>query len=130
VRYIDRALNGALASSRNAYEMGLAALDRESEASKRTPFVKLSPADQDALLMAMQDNPATAPFFNLVRSHTIQGTFSDPYYGGNDNFVGWEMIGYPGVRFSVAAELQQMGAEHESNHVSAYDSSMFEKGDL
>jgi hypothetical protein len=40
------------------------------------------------------------------------------------------MIGYPGVRFSVNAELMQMGVEHPPNHVSAYDSSMFEKGEI
>ena len=50
----------------------------------------------------METNVATglhagaATFFNLVRAHTIQGTFCDPYYGGNANFVGWDLIGYPG----------------------------------
>ena len=34
----------------------------------------------------------------MVRTHTLQGTFGDPYYGGNANFVGWDLIGYPGVR--------------------------------
>jgi gluconate 2-dehydrogenase gamma chain len=129
-RYIDRALRGALASSRSVYETGLAALDVQAQASKGAPFVRLSTADQDVLLMAMQDNPATAPFFNLVRTHIIQGTFSDPYYGGNANFIGWDMIGYPGVRFSVNADLMEMGVEHRPNHVSAYDSSMFEKGEI
>jgi gluconate 2-dehydrogenase gamma chain len=129
-RYIDRALSGAVTSSRGAYETGLNALDGQAQASKQAPFVNLPPEDQDALLMALQDNPATTPFFNLVRTHTIQGVFSDPYYGGNANFTGWDMIGYPGVRFSVGAELMEMGADHKPNHVSAYDSSMFEKGEV
>jgi gluconate 2-dehydrogenase gamma chain len=39
---------------------------------------------------------SSAAFFNMVRTHTLQGTFGDPYYGGNANFVGWDLIGYPG----------------------------------
>jgi hypothetical protein len=45
--------------------------------------------------------PNSSTFFNLVRTHTIQGMFSDPYYGGNANFVGWDLIGYPGLRMAV-----------------------------
>ena len=48
------------------------------------------------------------PFFALVRTHTIQGTFCDPAYGGNANFVGWDLIGYPGVRLNVTAADQRM----------------------
>jgi hypothetical protein len=48
---------------------------------------------------------ANAGFFNLIRTHTIQGTFSDPFYGGNANFVGWDLIGYPGARTTCRCEL-------------------------
>ena len=48
-------------------------------------------------------SPNAATFFTLVRSHTIQGTFCDPYYGGNADFVGWDLIGYPGLRMAVGA---------------------------
>src|ERR1700752_4327178 len=40
--YIDRALGGALRSSRTAYANGLAALDDYAQATKGAPFVKLS----------------------------------------------------------------------------------------
>ena len=43
----------------------------------------------------------------MVRSHVIQGTFSDPFYGGNMNFVGWDLIGYPGVRTAVTENDQR-----------------------
>ena len=71
---------------------------------------------------------ASSIFFALVRNHTIEGTFSDPYYGGNANFVGWDLIGYPGVRTSVSASDQQMNAKITPNHRSAYDFAMFRKG--
>ena len=39
---------------------------------------------------------SSAQFFAMVLNHTRQGTFGDPYYGGNANFVGWDLLGYPG----------------------------------
>ena len=69
-------------------------------------------------------SPDAATFFNLLRTHTIQGTFCDPYYGGNANFVGWDMIGYPGIRMVVGEDEQRMRAP-ESVHKSAYDDAMF-----
>ena len=73
-------------------------------------------------------SPDSATFFNLVRAHTIEGTFCDPYYGGNANFVGWDLIGYPGVRTSVTEEEQDIDADLEPNRMSAYDYPMFTKG--
>jgi gluconate 2-dehydrogenase gamma chain len=131
--YIDRALTGALESSREAYVAGLAALDRYSRSSRGAPFADLSTRDQDSVLIDVETGGATgftpsAPtFFNMVRTHTIQGTFCDPYYGGNQNFVGWDLLGYPGVRLAVAADLQRLDARTPPNHRSAYDNAMFTK---
>ena len=108
--YIDRALAGPLHSSRAAYAAGLAAVDAYAQSSKGAPFVTLTAKDQDAVLSDMEKNIATgftpnaAAFFNLLRTHTIQGTFCDPYYGGNANFIGWDLLGYPGVRLVVTAD--------------------------
>lgn len=131
--YIDRALAGPLASARKAYAAGLAALNTYAQASKGGPFASLQPKDQDAVLSEMEKNAATgftpnsSTFFNLLRAHAIQGTFCDPYYGGNANFVGWDLIRYPGVRISVAAQEQRMGVALKPNHKSAYDDAMFAK---
>ena len=65
-------------------------------------------------------------FFNLVRTHTIQGTFCDPYYGGNANFVGWDLIGYPGLRLAAGPGDQRLAA-HKPVRQSAYDQEMFSK---
>jgi gluconate 2-dehydrogenase gamma chain len=32
-------------------------------------------------------------FFNLVRSHTLQGYYGSPRHGGNRNAVSWRMLG-------------------------------------
>jgi len=133
--YIDRALGGALASSRQAYTSGLAALDRYAKSSRGKAFTELSATDQDSVLIDVETGAATgftgssAQFFALVLNHTHQGTFGDPYYGGNANFVGWDLIGYPGIRTMVTAADQQALEKHElkANHRSAYDYPNFTK---
>jgi gluconate 2-dehydrogenase gamma chain len=137
VRYIDRALAGALSGSREVYRIGLAALDRYSRSSRGRPFAELSPTDQDSVLIDVETGAATgsgagfqgssAQFFGLVRTHTWQGTFGDPYYGGNANFVGWDLLGYPGVRTYVAPEEQRMNVVVKPTRKSAYDDQMFNK---
>ena len=137
VRYIDRALAGALSASRDAYRVGLAALDRYARSSRGRAFTELTPTDQDSVLIDIETGAATgantgfqgssAQFFALVRGHTWQGTFGDPYYGGNANFVGWDLIGYPGVRTYVSPEEQRLNVIVKPNHKSAYDDPMFNK---
>jgi gluconate 2-dehydrogenase gamma chain len=127
-RYIDRGLAGALKSSRGTYASGLADVNAQAQSSKGAVFSKLPAADQDAVLTIVQQT--SVQFFNLVRTHTIQGTFSDPYYGGNANFIGWELIGYPGPRTAVAPSLQLIDRKPEPSRKSAYDYGMFSKAEI
>jgi gluconate 2-dehydrogenase gamma chain len=135
VRYIDRALVGALASSRQTYTAGLAALDRYAQSSRGAVFTKLSPTDQDSVLIDVETGAATgftgssAIFFAIVLNHTHQGTFGDPYYGGNANFIGWDLVGYPGVRTMVSAADQKAleAKQLKTNHKSAYEYESFTK---
>ncbi|HWW86354.1 MAG TPA: gluconate 2-dehydrogenase subunit 3 family protein [Vicinamibacterales bacterium] len=133
VRYIDRALAGALSTSRSIYTAGLEALDRFARSSRGVGFKELSTTDQDAVLTEVEKGSATgftgssATFFNVMLAHTHQGMFGDPYYGGNADFVGWDLIGYPGVRTMVTAEEQRMGVQVKPNHKSAYDYDLFTK---
>jgi len=134
-RYIDRALGGALASSRAAYSAGLAALDRYAQASRGQPFTDLPPTDQDSVLIDVETGAATgftgssAQFFAMVLGHTHQGMFGDPFYGGNSDFAGWDLIHYPGVRTMVTATDQKNleANQLKPNHKSAYDYDAFNK---
>lgn len=133
--YIDRALGGALSASREAYTAGLAALDRYAVSSRGRGFVALSSADKDAVLGELERGaaagftPGSAQFFSMVLNHTRQGMFGDPYYGGNANFAGWDLLGYPGVRTNVSAADQRAyeAGTLRPNHRSAYDSEVFNK---
>jgi gluconate 2-dehydrogenase gamma chain len=129
-RYIDRALGGFLNSFLVAYRTGLAGVESYARTAKGASFTQLSAQDQDAVLTDMEGNaakgfPAAALFFNLVLSHTLQGTFCDPFYGGNANFVGWDLLGYPGIRLTASASDQRMDVSPAPTHMSAYDFSMF-----
>ncbi len=139
VVYIDRALGGALSESRDAYRAGLAAFDRYCRASRGAPFRELPHVDQVSALIDVETGAATgartgfagssAAFFGMVRGHVLQGTFGDPYYGGNRDYVGWNLIDYPGVRTAVWPRLQSQleAGELEPTRRSAYDTEYFDK---
>ncbi|HEV2128826.1 MAG TPA: gluconate 2-dehydrogenase subunit 3 family protein [Thermomicrobiales bacterium] len=46
-------------------------------------------------------------FMSLVLTHTMEGLFSDPVYGGNRDFAGWRAVGYPGAHYLYTEEEQQ-----------------------
>lgn len=135
IHYIDRALGGALSASRQAYAAGLTALDRYAQSSRGTGFLALANTDKDSVLIDVETGAATgfgtssAQFFAMVLSHTRQGMFGDPYYGGNANFVGWDLLGYPGIRTMVTSADQKAyeGGTLKANHRSAYDYDTFTK---
>lgn len=138
LRYIDRALSEAESDSAAAYRSGLAALDAYSQYTRGGPFIDLSTTDQDSVLIDVQIGAATGAgvgfqgssgsFFNMVKSHTWQGMFGDPQYGGNTNFAGWDLINYPGVRLAVAPEDQRRLEADQLEPVrrSAYDYGLFQ----
>ena len=63
----------------------------------------------------------------MLRAHTWQGTFGDPYYGGNRHYIGWNLLGYPGVRTAVTADDQRLGVVPRPLRRSAYDGDQFHK---
>ncbi|HET7085514.1 MAG TPA: gluconate 2-dehydrogenase subunit 3 family protein [Rhizomicrobium sp.] len=123
--YIDRALGGALASARDAYRSGLLALDFKAREANGKPFSALDAKSQDAMLTELEKTESS--FFNLVRQHTLQGTFCDPYYGGNAGFVGWTLLGYPGIRMFVSEQDEAKNAHPVPVRKSAYDFPMFDR---
>jgi gluconate 2-dehydrogenase gamma chain len=137
VRYIDRALASALADQRDAYRVGLEALERYARQTRGAPFLQLTETRQISLLIDVESGTATganvgfagssAQFFGLVRGHVMQGTFGDPHYGGNEGFVGWDLLGYPGVRTTVTPAEQKLLSPPTRVRRSAYESPMFNK---
>ncbi len=139
VHYIDRALGGALRDSHDAYRVGLAAFDRYCRSSRGGSFTSLDRRDRRSALIDVETGGASGAnvgfagssgaFFSMVRSHVIEGTFGDPHYGGNANFVGWDLIRYPGVRTAVTPQDQTRleAGELPPYRRSAYDWETFDR---
>lgn len=91
---------------RELISLGLAALNDYSNDKYQKTFTKLAPEEQDAVLAAFEANEVelkgvpAATFFNMFRTLTIEGVYSDPLYGGNKNMNGWRMRSFPGNQMS------------------------------
>jgi hypothetical protein len=124
--YIDLSLADYLAAEKPSFVEGLAAVDAYARAQHGVRLADLTAEQKDAVLTAMDTGtasgftPNSRVFFNRVRRLTLEGMFGDPYYGGNKNFAGWDLIRYPGPRLAVAPEDQKMSALPKPLHQSAY----------
>lgn len=114
LNYIDLALAGAYADLQEFYRHGLNQLDAHCHATYRQPFARLDAKQQDEVLTALESTrvteftwPTARAFFETLRTHTIEGMFADPIYGGNKDFAGWKLVGFPGAQpFFTKPEIQ------------------------
>lgn len=107
VNFIDKALANEDAQALPLYRLGVQGADAVARERFGAVFAELEVARQDELLAALEAGdapgwpagPVPAPvFFETLRAHTIIGFLADPKYGGNRDFAGWRVAGYPGPR--------------------------------
>jgi len=118
LNYIDLALAGAYAELQDFYRRGLAQLDGYCRKTFNEPFLRLSAARQDEVITALAEGkaagfswPTAQAFFNTLRTHTMEGMFADPIYGGNKDFAGWRLVGFPGAQpIYTATDMQNKQA--------------------
>src|SRR5437660_828939 len=98
LNYIDLALSGAYAELQEFYRRGLAQLDASCRKTYSEPFARLDSVKQDEVITVLEQGkaagftwPTAQDFFNTIRTHTIEGLFADPVYGGNKDFAGWRL---------------------------------------
>jgi gluconate 2-dehydrogenase gamma chain len=103
--YIDLALAGPYQYQQYFYRCGLAQLDAHCKLSYGKAFRSLSADQQDETVAALAQGkaaefvwPTAQAFFTVLRTHTMEGMFADPIYGGNRNFAGWRLVGFPGAQ--------------------------------
>lgn len=89
---------------RDIYKLGIAEAEKVAQHNMGNGFAKLSVSQQTRLLTLMEKDqvefeqlPASL-FFATLLQNTREGFFSDPIHGGNQNMVGWKLIGFPGAR--------------------------------
>jgi gluconate 2-dehydrogenase gamma chain len=114
INYIDLALAGAYSDQQEFYRHGLDQLDAYCRASHQAPFAQLGPDAQDEVITALEEGKATGfqwptarVFFETLRTHTMEGMFADPVYGGNKDFAGWRLVGFPGAQPQFTQEDMQ-----------------------
>ena len=90
IYFIDRALATFAADDRALFVEGLKQLDKKSSKrfGKAKRFADLNPEQQTKLLKDIEKTP----LFDLARTMTILGTFSNPEYGGNYDKIGWKLL--------------------------------------
>lgn len=82
--------------------LGLRKINEESQKRFKETFNKIEAEQQDEILTDFADGKVkmkgigSVHFFNLLRSATLEGAYSDPMYGGNRNMEGWKMKEFPG----------------------------------
>ncbi|MBH0619336.1 gluconate 2-dehydrogenase subunit 3 family protein, partial [Salmonella enterica] len=120
-----RAWQTRLDIMRAKYVDGVRDLDARAEAVGARNFASLDPERQDEVLRAVERDAGSAPttstvstglagpvsaepalqqtsteteldFLPLLVTHTRQGFYADPIYGGNRGRIGWDVIGFPG----------------------------------
>ncbi|MBZ5632673.1 MAG: gluconate 2-dehydrogenase subunit 3 family protein [Acidobacteriia bacterium] len=119
--YIDRVLAGPNAGEKDSFIQGLEAVDAYAKRVHGAAIAELSAEKRDQLLAELAGGSTPeSQFFNRARRLTLEGMFGDPYYGGNKDFAGWDLIRYPGPRPAVAAEDQGLNVDVKPYRVSAY----------
>ena len=84
VHYIDKSLASHNSEARHNYSVGLNAINEFARQTRGKFFPELPLDQQNSILLAVQTNkisgfiPNGSGFFNMLRSHTIDGTFCDP----------------------------------------------------
>lgn len=92
---------------------GITAIENYSQTTYGKSFKDLDAQAQDSVLQKCVDNQipidgiSSRTFFDLFRTLTLEGLFSDPIYGGNKNMDGWRMKRHPGHQESYRSIIDK-----------------------
>jgi len=95
---------------REFFAAGIKATNEWTRKTYGKDFDRLSPADREAALKAMDAGKAelneinAKQFFEMLLQSAMEGFFADPIYGGNRDKVSWRMVGYPGLPATYAGK--------------------------
>ena len=91
VTYIDHQLARTYRRHRNTYRDGLEQADAMSRNRFGRDLAALPAPQQVEIVGAIEKQDRK--FFELVRSHTLEGYYGPPRHGGNRDAVSWRMLG-------------------------------------
>lgn len=107
LNYIDRQLVRHYRRHQDAYNRGLEEVQSLSRGRFGLHLDALSSQQQIEVLNNLSQTNKS--FFDLVRSHTLEGYYGSPRHGGNRNAVSWRMLGLaePPVRGRAQYDLRR-----------------------
>ena len=98
------------------YRLAIRDIDDYCRKQYHAAFADISAKDQDEVLGALEKkdgidlpNVPGDTFFAMLLQNTTEGFLSDPMYGGNRDFAGWKLVGFPGPRYNYVEEIEQHG---------------------
>jgi gluconate 2-dehydrogenase gamma chain len=97
------------------YRAAIGDIDSHCQEKLGKHFAALAPADQDETLHGLEKGDIDLPhasakdFFDMLLKNTQEGFLADPLYGGNRDFTGWRLVGFPGPRYNYMFEITQYG---------------------
>lgn len=106
------------------YRKAIPGVDAHCQKSQGKAFVQLNANEQDDVLHALEDGKVdlgdipSKTFFTLLWQNTQEGYLADPAYGGNRDFAGWKLIGFPGPRYNYVDDIGKFGQPYAQPFVS------------
>lgn len=107
-RYVGQRLSEDDGTAGELWRRGSAALEAAARSTGATSFAGAPVRVQDKALAAIDADTDLAGFLDLVIGLVREGMFADPAHGGNDDGIGWALIGYPGPRASWTENEQEL----------------------
>jgi gluconate 2-dehydrogenase gamma chain len=103
------------------WRAGIEATNAHCVKAHGKPFDQLAEAQRNQVLSDLDAGRITFDsglparvFWGVVYQNVMEGMFSDPIYGGNQDKAGWRMVGFPGV------------IQNNRNHVTAFRNKRYE----
>ncbi len=91
LHYLDLQLMGHYRRHQRTYRDGLKQVNEWSRSRFGLDLAAITPLQQFEIVSVLErDNKL---FFDLVRTHTMQGYYGTPRHGGNRDAVSWRMLG-------------------------------------
>jgi gluconate 2-dehydrogenase gamma chain len=100
------------------YRAAIGDIDDYCRRTLQQPFRALTAEQQDQILHGLESGTvklASVPsdaFFTMLWQNTQEGYLADPMYGGNRNFAGWKLIGFPGPRYNYVEDITRYGKRY------------------
>jgi gluconate 2-dehydrogenase gamma chain len=91
INFIDLQLLGHYRRHQKSYLGGLKQVHELSRSRFGVELAQTSVLQQFEIVSTIESN--NRPFFDLVRTHTMQGYYGTPRHGGNRDAVSWRMLG-------------------------------------